>query len=357
MRIVITRREPLDVPDGINIFIFSLSDAFTRLGHEVHIMSTYLPDRDKIDKFYGHFKFRTLYGWLDAGEFPAPLTKRYISWRTKGMSILNGLDAQFCILNGAIPFLPISIPHVFVAHDLERRFVRSRRLQNFIKRSAYMSGVKVICTTNEIAKGLSQELGLPSSRMEVIPTCFRISEYEGRPLERREKSILHMGTAAYKQPLVSMKAFQMAGIDDGELLITGPTTAAMDAFVKSHPTCRIRCLGFVSDAELKSLLARVRAVSVPSVYDSPVASPSVLESFACGTPVVTTNSISGDVVVDNENCLVRDCQDAEFAEAFRLLLSDDPTWRRLSSNARRASEKFDARAVAQAYLDLHNVRH
>jgi len=38
MRVVLTRREPLDTPDGINIFIVSLAQALSDLDHEVKIV-------------------------------------------------------------------------------------------------------------------------------------------------------------------------------------------------------------------------------------------------------------------------------------------------------------------------------
>ena len=38
MRIVLTRREALDSPDGVNIFIVSLAQALSDLGHEIRVV-------------------------------------------------------------------------------------------------------------------------------------------------------------------------------------------------------------------------------------------------------------------------------------------------------------------------------
>lgn len=52
MRIILTRREGLDTPDGINIFLFSLAEALLEMGHEVVVVSSAQSDRNKLREYY-----------------------------------------------------------------------------------------------------------------------------------------------------------------------------------------------------------------------------------------------------------------------------------------------------------------
>ncbi|MEM2045933.1 MAG: glycosyltransferase family 4 protein [Candidatus Bathyarchaeia archaeon] len=154
MRILITRREHLDVPDGINIFIFNLADSFTRLGHEVILLSTYESDQEKIKKYYGGFMFKKIYGLIrHTPNSSYSLAKVFIAWMTKGRELIRNLKPDFCIFNGVVPFMPRGIPVVFVSHDLEPRFI-SHRLRNFVKRISYNSAVCVVATTSELKEEL-----------------------------------------------------------------------------------------------------------------------------------------------------------------------------------------------------------
>ncbi len=360
MKILITRRERLDVPDGINIFIFSLADSFTKMGHEVFVLSTYESSTENIAKYYGSFMFKDLYSLMKGTDrFPARLSEVLKVWLTEGRNLIRKLKPDFCIFNGAVPFMPRDIPHVFVSHDLEFRFVRPQ-LQTLVKKLAYYSAVSIVATTSEIKEGLMNQLGIPSERLTVIPTCIKVSQYQGKPLKQRSCAILHIGTAFYKNPETTIHAFKRIESLEAELLITGePSAQLLDMIEKvQDPVKRkkIRLLGRVSDAELKRLLGEVRVVSVPSVYRTPVASPTVLESLASGTPVVTTTSISRDIAVDGFNCFIRSANSEEFASALEQLLLDDSLWEMLSKNARLSIKEFDADRVAERYLELYETR-
>ncbi|MEM2293077.1 MAG: glycosyltransferase family 4 protein [Candidatus Bathyarchaeia archaeon] len=360
MRILITRREHLDVPDGINIFIFSLADSFTRLGHEVILLSTYESDQEKIKKYYGGFMFKKIYGLIrhTPNSSLYSLAKVFIAWMTKGRELIRNLKPDFCIFNGVVPFMPRGIPVVFVSHDLEPRFI-SHRLRNFVKRISYNSAVCVVATTSELKEELVSSQLVSYEKITIIPTCIKLSLYQCQPVRYRRRAILHIGTAFYKNPEASIRSFEKLGSQDVELLITGEPSAELQAYIAriQEPTLRekIRLLGRVSDMDLKRLLGEVRVVSVPSIYKTPVASPTVLESFAAGTPVVTTNSITRDIAVNGFNCLVCKIDTEEFAEALKRLLYDDILWERLSENARLSVKEFDADKVAERYLELYET--
>jgi glycosyltransferase involved in cell wall biosynthesis len=107
----------------------------------------------------------------------------------------------------------------------------------------------------------------------------------------------------------------------------------------------------IPHGQLKDLLSSVRVVSVPSRYDCPVASPTVLEAFASGTPVVASTSISRDLLLDGINgYAVPDALIEQGSRRIQSLLHDDNEWERMSAAARLTAESFSAEAVARRYL-------
>jgi glycosyltransferase involved in cell wall biosynthesis len=163
-----------------------------------------------------------------------------------------------------------------------------------------------------------------------------------------------MGTADYKNPLASLKAFAQLSNTGAKLYITGPATAELTSFSDSlspDVRCRVSMGRFLSAEELRGLLESARIVSVPSYYSVPVASPTVLESFAAETPVVCSCSISRDIIRDGGNGIIADNPGA-IAIAFDRLLRENDTWQTLSDGARDTIKTFSAETVAMQYEKL-----
>ncbi|MEM2045957.1 MAG: glycosyltransferase family 4 protein [Candidatus Bathyarchaeia archaeon] len=356
MKILITRREQLDVPDGINTSIFYLGKSFREMGHKVAYLSTYFINIDALARFYDieGFEFKSIFDRTT--KFPSKLWKVFLGWFLLGRRIIKTWKPDYVIMNGAIPFLDLHCPHVFVSHDLEHRMVRSRYFQNLIKKISYKSGFAIVATTSEIKEGLVKELGIHAERVFVIPTCIDISTYRNRPRSERSKLILHIGTAEYKNPILSLEAFQLLEDSLVELAIIGKPSDKLRNAISTIPTrlkTRIHLLGNVSDSDFKELLAEAMILSVPSVYKFPVLSPTVLEGMASGTPVVTTPSISCDIAIDGISCLVREPNPTSFAQCFQDLFSDENLWKKLSEGGLIMAAKFDRLEVARQYLELY----
>jgi glycosyltransferase involved in cell wall biosynthesis len=107
----------------------------------------------------------------------------------------------------------------------------------------------------------------------------------------------------------------------------------------------------VTAAELKELLGSARAVSVPSLYRYPVASPTVLEAIASHTPVVVSPSISTLIAKHGENCIVESTAEG-MAQRFDELFDDDTLWDKLSAGCARSKVRFDSLTVAKDYIQL-----
>ena len=95
----------------------------------------------------------------------------------------------------------------------------------------------------------------------------------------------------------------------------------------------------ISEAEKLSLLERARVLVQPSPVEG--FSIVVMEANRCGTPVVASDGVPGDVVIDNYNGLVYPYGDIEaFSSALTRLLKNEEVWTKLSKNAFSWAQNF-----------------
>jgi glycosyltransferase involved in cell wall biosynthesis len=353
MRFALTRREALDTPDGINIFLFSLAEALLERGHEVVVVSSARTDRDLLREYYSLARWPDIVslGMHQSVQYPHSLS----AWLTKGRSVLRSMDPDLVIVNGAVP-LRLDALTCTVSHDAEKRLGRFPFLRTAYKRFCYAKCDVVVATCEEVRAALSVDLRMQPAQIKVIPTCVKLSSYIQRPLRERENAILHMGTVDYKNPASSIKAFAAMASIDKKLYLTGRPTDEIKDLIQSLPSGtrgRIELLGYVAAPKLIELLGTVKVVSVPSIYAVPVASPTVIEALASGTPVVGSPSISREVLSDGVNGFVRAPADhLSMARAYEALLNDEQLWSRMAVEAVISSKLFSAYRVADLYLGL-----
>ncbi|MQA67427.1 MAG: glycosyltransferase, partial [Alphaproteobacteria bacterium] len=118
---------------------------------------------------------------------------------------------------------------------------------------------------------------------------------------------------------------------------------------------RVHPLGFISD---ERLLAAAYAAADVAIAPSTVENlpNSILESMACGTPVVAydTGGISDAVTDGKTGVLVTPGDAAALGDAAARLLADDDARDRIAqAGVDRIATRFDAAREARAFLDLH----
>jgi glycosyltransferase involved in cell wall biosynthesis len=166
--------------------------------------------------------------------------------------------------------------------------------------------------------------------------------------------ILHCGLQFYKRPMATLEAFGQMRNGAARLVMVGRADAAFEAGMARLPEAvraRVELPGIVSAGKLKELLATARVMSVPSEYDLPVASPTVLEALASHTPCVVSPSISKIVAAEGKNCFIERTPRA-MAARFDELLADENAWARLSAGCAETKLAFDSLTVARQYIQL-----
>ena len=356
-RIVITRRTTLDYRDGINVFIFALADALIEAGHAVTVVATHIGDPERISQQFAVRTMPTL-AEVDRGRPRFSYEGLTTGWLTRGARMIARLQPDLVINNGALPF-SVDGHSCNLAHDLgwagPRRFDRVRRLY---KRYAYGRCDDIVALCGEVRDRLADQLGTPPDRILTIPPCVDLAGYPAALVEDREDAILHTGTAGYKNPNETVRAFAALDRPSTRLYIEGEITPDLREQVAVLPVstrARIELVGELPAVRLRALLGSVRVASFPTRYAVPTASATVVEAIAAGTPIAGSTCLSGDVLCPERNGLV--CRDdVELAAAFGRLLSNDDSWSAMSREALAMSARFACGEVARSYLSLLEPR-
>jgi glycosyltransferase involved in cell wall biosynthesis len=354
MKFMFIKRGPLSNPDGISQFIFSVSDALIRLGHEVICLTSF---DNNLVTVRQNFDF-SRYPEMEALHEQIPL--RYASalaarlWVSRGKAIVNRHKPDFIVLNGGLP-LRFSQPSALLVHDIEARKLFGSNIGRIVfKAITYRLVNQLIVTCPELVEPVAQDSLCKANQFIVIPTCIDTKRYKPVSLDRRRPVILHCGFPDYKQPLVTLKAFTCMQFQEAKLVMVGKFGPDIEAEIKNLPSqvrARIDLPGIVSMETLKELLTTSRVMSVPSQYNIPVASPTVLEALASHTPPIVSPSISKIIVKEGHNCFVERTVEG-IAKRFDELMTSDKIWSTLSQGCAETKLQFDSLIVAREYEEL-----
>jgi glycosyltransferase involved in cell wall biosynthesis len=113
----------------------------------------------------------------------------------------------------------------------------------------------------------------------------------------------------------------------------------------------VRFLGFVDDSDLPALYSGARAVIMPSPLEG-FGFP-VIESMACGTPVIGANAGALPEVIGSAGMLVTHDRARSFAEAMRTIEGDAKLHARLVEGGTTRAADFTWRRAAQQTLAVY----
>ncbi|WP_167378623.1 glycosyltransferase family 4 protein [Mesorhizobium prunaredense] len=334
----------------MSIFIVALAQALLELGHQVLIVVGTFKSRANFERLLAPRLELPIIG-LSRTPLTGPAS--VAAW-LRAIGIINRFRPDLVIHSETVP-LPLHGTIVQIVHDLQRRNGALAAVWGAVRRISTRRCHHVVATTSELQEELVQDLGLPRDRILKIPECIDRQSYASRGLADRERAILHAGTSPYKVPEATIRAFGALNDPSVRLYLTGditpPVTEAVDALpeeIRGH----VILLGMAEGARVRELHSRVRVAAFPTRYTVPVASATVMEAIASGTPIVGSSRLSRDLLADGVNGAVVVGQPEAMAGAMRGVLDDDHLWSRLSAGARQRAGQFDAHRVARQYLEL-----
>ncbi len=152
---------------------------------------------------------------------------------------------------------------------------------------------------------------------------------------------------AHKNEPMLIRAFAQAQIDSNiRLLFTGKATEELDELISSLGLeSRVSFYGFVEEEQLPSLYKGALALVFPSLYEG-FGLP-VIESMACGTPVITSNCTSLPEVAGDAALLVDPSSPASISSAIEKLVSDIDLQESLTQRGLDQAKKFTWDLTAQ----------
>lgn len=199
---------------------------------------------------------------------------------------------------------------------------------------------------------LAQNFPRYRGKVEIIPNCLNLDEYEQVRAEKQPNTLVFSGPFKYRVNYEAMVWFVgevfprvLERIPEAHLIITGGHEN-----LPLPPARNVTLAGYVED--IKSLIASC-AVSIAPLLSGGGTRLKIVEAMALRTPVVATSKgAEGLEAQSGEHLFVADSP-AEFAECVIKILQDETLCLRLAENAHRlVREKYNWGSVLPAYLRL-----
>jgi len=263
-----------------------------------------------------------------------------IDWLLKGSAMLQESEFDATIVNDVI--LLRFKPRVVVIHDLGPAFTFNK-LYVLLCKIVLKYYNEIICVSTKTQQELRSILKLPC---KVIPIPLKLDAFKPRNLNERENIVVHIGTRPIKNPWVSIKTIKILkkrGLDV-KLIIIGPSA-------QLPRTEEVEYAFEVSEEKKKLLLCKAKVLILPSKYEG--FSYTALEAMAYGTPVIVSNAVPDEVVINGFNGIrVGSFNPEDYANALESLLKNDELWLKLSKNGLEFVKQFSYIEIAKKYIDL-----
>lgn len=273
-------------------------------------------------------------------------------------------------LAGRVPYLvsfhDMSLSLLPQYHTLKKRVLTSSLIP------AVARGARMILTPSESTRrDVVRLLRVDPGRVRVIPYAagpsFRPVPLAPERLEAthgiRTPYFLYVGTLEPRKNLArALRAFaSVAGALPGcRFVIVGQRGWRYDEVLReaAHPALRGRVdlLGYVPEESLPELYAHALALVYPSLYEG-FGLP-VVESMACGTPVLTSRSSSLAEIAEGAALLADPTDERALAEALHALATDEGLRKTLRAQglerARAFSWERTGRETVAAYQEVYD---
>jgi glycosyltransferase involved in cell wall biosynthesis len=294
---------------------------------------------------------------------PVGAEKALADFQRRKMEQLHRRGADLVHFPGnTINPLNLDLPVVLNLHDLQHRHFPEYFSEEEIARREkwWVSSGKradaLIAGSEFIREDLCRQIGIDGGKIFVTPDAFQAAFFRRPAAEKladlrkkyRLPETLFLYPAAawpHKNHQRLIRAFELAGIADAQLLLTGGGHA------ESAAAKNVRVLGRVSTEDLVGLYCTAAALVFPSQYES--WSIPIMEAMACGCPVASSNVTCLPEQVGNAGLLFDPTDVAQMASVMRKLAGDTRLRETLSARGRDRVRQFSRKnfiaTIGRAY--------
>jgi glycosyltransferase involved in cell wall biosynthesis len=216
----------------------------------------------------------------------------------------------------------------------------------------------IVATSQEAEQAI--KLGVDENRVYIIPNGIDLSQYETVPpqgefralhnISPRANLILYLGRLhPIKGVDLLIRAFEIVSkeIDNCVLVIAGPDDGSLSSLkelAEELMLCnKVLFTGSIYGREKLSAYVDADVYVLPSIYES--FSNTVLEAWACGTPVIVTESCAISAVAHKAGVVVKRDPD-KLADSIRKIILDDALSRNCCVNGKTLIEnEFNIESV------------
>ncbi len=334
-------------PDGVNNSIYILAEGFAKLGHKVTV----------VGGFGVIESTNELIGVFDVNEVPEVRTLidrccnrliLWFKWIKDGIKLVRELEPDIIIANGVIPVPDIGF-RILRIHDVPEALHQKLVTRYFLKKYNYY-----VFSSSIIKSGFLSKFKIPEGKYTVIPLPINLERYRPRSLDEREHAILFVDGRERRNLCFAIEAFKQVSKQDPD--VTMYVIGVRETSQPDYPKNKVIFLGFVDRRELRELYSKVKLLLIPSSYEG-FGYP-VLEALASGTPVVGSDAIPSELLIDEYNGFrIKGFEVRRYAEAVLKLLRDDYLWLYFQRNAIETARKYDVKTVALRYIELYERWH
>lgn len=309
--------------------------------------------------------FPLLAGWFNRGLWALPVPAPPLP-RSLGLDVYHVGEFYFpCSLGGAIGVATVHDLTTVVlpwSHPPQGRW-RDRRQLAWIRRHAE----RCAAVSHATAEDLVHLGGVSAERINVVPEAPTLNappmawpELRARFDLEDAPFVLHVGTLEPRKNLVRLiRAFEAlpADLSNAQLLLAGRPgwryRPILEAAACSPAADRIRVLGPVSPGELAGLLAAAMVLAYPSLYEG-FGLP-VVEAFAAGVPVLTSDRSSLPEVAGDAAVQVNPERERDIREGLERLMRDGSLRADLTRRGRERAAVFSWATAAQSMLEVYRL--
>lgn len=220
--------------------------------------------------------------------------------------------------------------------------------ERVVKRAKYISPVSRDLESAMKAHGLE-------GNYKVIPNVAH-PVFFNEPYRQKKRMFIHISSLDERQKNVTglLRSFRklQQELPDITLVMAGdgPDRGKAEAFARKLNLSNVSFHGNLEAGELARMLSESLAMVLFSEFENlPCV---IIESFACGTPVLTTNVGGISEIVDEQNGILINPQDEPaLTDAMKQLLTSAGFNR--EQIRRQAFEKFSYEAAGKEYIQLY----
>lgn len=285
---------------------------------------------------------------------------------------LSGDFALYHATDFLLPFTRSASPTLLTVHDLS--FVRvpeaaSPRLRQFLQSAVPRSvqrATHIIADSEATRRDLIELYNCRPEKVSVVLSS--VAPYFQPDTTTNIRQKYQLGTSPYLlcvgtvQPrknysrVIQALASLGTAWEDVQIVIAGGKGWLEDEMYRTikqtHMEPRVKLIGFVDDADLPALYSQAACTLVVSLYEG-FGFP-VLESMACGTPVIAANVSSLPEVAGEAAVLVDPYSVEAIASAIDRVLSDANFAEQLRLSGFEQAAKFTPTATAQQLVHVYS---